>query len=49
MVSDRAETRIRFLRCQCPKCKPFMKDNRTISDFYWGFVFDLAERLEEVK
>ena len=36
-----------FFRCQCPKCKPFMKDNRTISDFYWGFVFDLAERLQK--
>ena len=24
-----------------------MKDNRTISDFYWGFVFDLAERLQK--
>ena len=38
-----------FLRCQCPKCKPVMKNNRTISDFYWGFVFDLAERLQKEK
>ena len=38
-----------FFSCQCPKCKPFMKDNRTISDFYWGFVFDLAERLQKEK
>lgn len=38
-----------FFRCQCPKCKPFMKDNRTISDFYWGFVFDMAERLQKEK
>ena len=36
-----------FFRCQCPECKPFMKDNRTISDFFWGFVFDLAERLQK--
>ncbi len=38
-----------FMRCQCEKCKPFMKDNQTISDFYWGFVFDIAERLIKEK
>lgn len=38
-----------FFRCECPRCKPFMKNNRTISDFYWGFVFDLAGRLQKEK
>ena len=35
-----------FFRCQCDNCRPYMQDERSISDFYWGFVFDLAERLQ---
>ncbi len=34
-----------FMRCHCENCRPYMKDEQSISDFYWGFVFDLAERL----
>lgn len=37
--------------CHCPQCLPHMKDEQSISDFQWGFTFDLAERLirENVK
>ena len=34
-----------FMRCHCENCQSLMTDEQMISDFYWGFVFDLAERL----
>ena len=36
-----------FQPCHCPKCKVFLKDDKAFCDFFWGKVYDLAERLQK--
>ncbi len=33
--------------CHCEKCRAFLKDDRAFCEFFWGKVFDLAERLQK--